>query len=71
MSEHILDNPSERIVVNKASTAGESVSTVTARTNILTTLKHKIVAAARFMVELSEEVNRVRAEATKYSRTRW
>lgn len=70
MSEHILEQSScinDSVKRNK----GETVSTASLSKNTFKFLKRKLQAAFNFMVELAEEVNKVRAESERYSRTRW
>ena len=77
MSEHILNQESrlndsmERTIMNKALSNGETVSIVTLSKNTFKFLKHSLSAVFTFMVELAEEINKVRAESERYSRTRW
>lgn len=77
MSEHIL-NPSsrlndsmERAIMDRTLSNGETVSIVTLSTNTFKFLKQKSHAFFDFMVALAEEINKVRAESERYSRTRW
>ena len=77
MSEHILNQNSglndsmERAVMDKALNNGETVSIANLSMNTFKFLKHTLSAAFTFMVELAEEINKVRAESERYSRTRW
>ncbi len=77
MSELILDQKArlsdskERAIMDKALTNGETVSIVTLSTNTFKFLKQKISAAFTFMVEVAEEVHKLRLESARYSRTRW
>lgn len=77
MSEHILNQDSrlndsmERKIMNQALSNGETVSIVTLSTNTFKFLKQKLVGFFNFLVDVAEEVHRVRAESERYSRTRW
>lgn len=77
MSEHVLkqdtrlNDSMERSIMNSALSNGETVSIVTLGKNILTFIKQKSLAIFNFLAELSDEIYEVRAEAERYSRTRW
>lgn len=77
MSEHVLNQNSrlndsmERAIMDKALNNGETVSIVSLSKNALKLFKQKSIAFFNFMVELAEEINKVRAESERYSRTRW
>lgn len=77
MSEHVLNQNSrlndsmERAIMDKALNNGETVSIVSLSKNVLKFFKQKSIAFFEFMVELAEEINKVRAESERYSRTRW
>jgi len=68
MSEHILD---QHAVSNDKHSNGESVSIVTLSKNTGSFLKRKLKAFFNFLVEVSEEINKARAESARYSRMRW
>lgn len=65
MSEHVLNQDLEN------SSTGNTVSIGSLSTNILKFFKQKSIAFFNFLVELAEEINKVRAESERYSRTRW
>lgn len=77
MSEHILNQNSrlndsmERAIMDKALNNGETVSIANLSRNTFKFLKQKAVAFFTFLVDLSEEINKVRAESERYSRQRW
>lgn len=77
MSEHILDqnavinDSAERSEKGDARANGENVSIVTLGKNTLGFLKGKLYAFFNFLVDVSEEINKVRAENERYSRMRW
>lgn len=77
MSEHVLNQNSrlndsmERAIMDKALNNGETVSIVSLSKNVLRFFKQKSIAFFGFMVELAEEINKVREESERYSRTRW
>lgn len=77
MSEHVLNQNSrlndsmERTIMDKALSNGETVSIVSLSKNVLKFFKQKTIAFFTFMVELAEEINKVRAESERYSSTRW
>ena len=75
MSEHVLkqnSNLNDSIERTNSVDSGETVSIGSLSKDILKFLKQKSVASFNFLVELAEEINKVRAESERYySRTRW
>ena len=75
MSEHVLKQNSslnDSIERTNSVDSGETVSIGSLSKDILKFLKQKSVASFNFLVELAEEINKVRAESERYySRTRW
>lgn len=77
MSEHILNQDGrlndsmERSIMDKTLSNGEAVSIVTLSTNTFKFLKQKFGVFFNFLIELAEEINKVRAESERYSRSRW
>ncbi len=64
MSEHVLNQ-------SDAQTTGENVSIVPLSTNTVGFIKRKAIAFFNFLVKVSEEINKARAEQARYSRMRW
>lgn len=64
MSEHVLNQ-------SDAQTTGENVSIVPLSTNTVGFIKRKAIAFSNFLVKVSEEINKARAEQARYSRMRW
>lgn len=74
MSEHILDQKSALSgsvqQPEKVQAKGENVSTGTPA-NIFKFLMRKLEAGFMFLVEIGEEVHKLRLENQQYDRTRW